>query len=66
MELSIEESLVHFPLILILILQFKLSIEPSKGIYPIYLFSSPFPIIFSGFTIIISNYLGSINSMRTM
>ena len=32
MELLIEEFLIHFPLILSLILQFKLSIESSKGI----------------------------------
>ncbi len=45
MELSIEEFLIHFPLILSLILQSKLSIESSKGIYPIYLFPFPFLII---------------------
>ena len=43
MELLIEEFLIHFPLILSLILQFKLSIESSKGIYSIYLF--PFPLV---------------------
>ena len=42
MELLIEEFLIHFPLILSLILQSKLSIESSKGIYSIYLF--PFPV----------------------
>ena len=45
MELLIEEFLIHFPLILSLILQSKLSIESSKGIYSIYLFSFPFLII---------------------
>jgi NADH:ubiquinone oxidoreductase subunit D len=45
MELLIEEFLIHFPLILSLILQFKLSIESSKGIYSIYLFSFPLVII---------------------
>lgn len=45
MELLIEEFLIHFPLILSLILQFKLSIESSKGIYSIYLFPFPFLII---------------------
>ena len=45
MELLIEEFLIHFPLILSLILQFKLSIESSKGIYSIYLFTFPFLII---------------------
>ena len=37
MELLIEEFLIHFPLILSLTLQSKLSIESSKGIYTIYL-----------------------------
>ena len=45
MELLIEEFLIHFPLILSLIKQSKLSIESSKGIYSIYLFSFPFLII---------------------
>ena len=45
MELLIEEFLIHFPLILSLIRNFKLSIESSKGIYFIYLFSFPFLII---------------------
>ncbi|MCP3669270.1 MAG: hypothetical protein GY814_02310, partial [Gammaproteobacteria bacterium] len=45
MELVIEEFLIHFPLILSLILQSKLSIESSKGIYSIYLFPFPFLII---------------------
>lgn len=45
MELLIEEFLIHFPLILSLILQCKLSIESSKGIYSIYLFTFPFLII---------------------
>ena len=45
MELLIEEFLIHFPLILSLIRQFKLSIESSKGIYSIYLFSFPFYIL---------------------
>ena len=44
-ELSIEEFLINFPLILALILQYKLSTESSKGIYPIYLFPFPFLII---------------------
>jgi hypothetical protein len=45
MELLIEEFLIHFPFILSLILQCKLSIESSKGIYSIYLFTFPFLII---------------------
>ena len=45
MELLIEEFLIHFPLILSLILQSKLAIESSKGIYSIYLFPFPFLII---------------------
>ena len=45
MQLLIEEFLIHFPLILSLIIQFKLSIESSKGIYTIYLFTFPFLII---------------------
>lgn len=45
MELLIEEFLIHFPLILSLIIQSKLSIESSKGIYSIYLFTFPFLII---------------------
>ena len=45
MELLIEEFLIHFPLILSLIKQSKLSIESSKGIYSIYLFPFPFLII---------------------
>ena len=45
MELLIEEFLSSFPLILTLIKQLKLSIESSKGIYSIYLFSFPFLII---------------------
>lgn len=45
MELLIEEFLIHFPLILSLILQCKLSIESSKGIYSIYLVPFPFLII---------------------
>ena len=45
MELLIEEFLIHFPLILSLIIQSKLSIESSKGIYTIYLFTFPFLII---------------------
>ena len=45
MELLIEEFLINFPLILSLILQSKLSIESSKGIYSIYLFSFTFIII---------------------
>jgi len=44
MELSIDEFLISFPLISPLILQYKLSTESSKGIYPIYLFPLPFPI----------------------
>ena len=39
MEWLIEEFLINFPLILSLISRFKLSIESSKGIYSIYLFS---------------------------
>ena len=42
---SVYSLLIHFPLILSLILQSKLSIESSKGIYSIYLFSFPFLII---------------------
>ena len=42
MELLIEDFLIHFPLILSLILQSKLAIESSKGIYSIYLFPFPF------------------------
>ena len=45
MELLIEEFLIYFPLILVLIINYKLSIESSKGIYSIYLFSFPFIII---------------------
>ena len=45
MELLITDFLIHLPLILPLINQFKLSIESSKGIYPIYLFPFPFLII---------------------
>ena len=45
MELLIEEFLVHFPLILSLTLQSKLSIESSKGIYTIYLLNFPFLVI---------------------
>jgi len=45
MELLIDDFLIHLPLILPLINQFKLSIESSKGIYPIYLFPFPFLII---------------------
>lgn len=41
MELLIEEFLINFPLILSLIINFKLSIESSKGIYSIYLFTFP-------------------------
>ena len=56
MELLIEEFLINFPLILSLILQSKLSIESSKGIYSIYLFSFTFIIIN-----LISNDFPSIN-----
>ena len=59
MELVIEEFLIHFPLILSLILQSKLSIESSKGIYSIYLF--PFP--FLSFTIITNDFL-TINQLN--
>ena len=45
MELLIDDFLIHLPLILPLINQFKLSIESSKGIYPVYLFPFPFLII---------------------
>ena len=45
MELLIDDFLIHMPLILPLINQFKLSIESSKGIYAIYLFPFPFLII---------------------
>ena len=45
MELLIEEFSINFPLILSLITRSKLSIESSKGIYPIYLFPFPFLII---------------------
>ena len=45
MELLIEEFLINFPLILPLIIQYKLSTKSSKGIYPIYLFPFPFLII---------------------
>ena len=45
MELIIDDFLIHLPLILPLINQFKLSIESSKGIYAIYLFPFPFLII---------------------
>ncbi len=45
MELLIEEFLIPFPAILPLMVQSKLSIESSKGIYTINLFSFPFLII---------------------
>ncbi len=45
MELLIEEFLIHFPLILSLIYQSKLSIESSKGIYSISLFTFPYLIL---------------------
>ncbi len=45
MELLIEEFFFHFPLILSLIVQSKLSIDSSKGIYSIYLFKFPYLII---------------------
>ena len=59
MELLIEEFLINFPLILSLILQFKLTIESSKGIYSIYLYSFPFLIIN-----IISNDFPIINQLN--
>ncbi len=59
MELLIEEFLVNLPLILSLIKQFKLSIESSKGIYSIYLFSFPLLIIN-----IISNDFLTINQLN--
>ena len=59
MELLIEEFLIHFPILLSLIKQFKLSIESSKGIYSIYLFSFPFLIIN-----IISNDFLTINQLN--
>ena len=57
MELLIEEFLIHFPLILSLIIQSKLSIESSKGIYTIYLFTWTFlirPSIFAIWSVWIS------------
>jgi NADH:ubiquinone oxidoreductase subunit D len=42
MELLITEFMIRFPFILSLINELKLSIESSKGIYSIFLFSYPF------------------------
>ena len=59
MELLIEEFLIHFPLILSLILQCKISIESSKGIYSVNLF--PFPFLSIN---IISNDFLTINQLN--
>ena len=62
MELLIEEFLIHFPLILSLILQSKLSIESSKGIYSIILQCKEFLYYYFSLT---DRLIGSIHYFTT-